>query len=308
MDDLQKWFLEHASDEAADKSFEKLISDYETDDYELSSEGFRRFRERIQREKESSWKHDFFRVAERVAAILLLPVIITATIFAFRHPAPVEWTEVYTAAGQTMTVSLSDGSTVRLAPESHMLYPSSFSRDHRQVFLQGEVYADITHMESCPFEICSGDIKVTVLGTEFNFSSYKSDDECELALVDGAVELMIEGENSNQSIRMKTGDVVRYERSSGLVNKERFCVDSFLENSRIGGLQFYNRKLADIAHSLERKFGTRIIIEDDEIAEERFFASFINGEDLETILESFNTQHYMIIRNKDNAYYLSLKK
>ena len=73
------------------------------------------------------------------------------------------------------------------------------------------------------------------------------------------------------------------------------------------GLQFPGRRLDDIARSLERKFGSSIIIEDASLADERFYASFINGEGLNEILSSLNIQNHMNIKKKENVYYLSNK-
>ena len=305
MDDLQKWFLEHASDEEVDNSWEEMVSDMGADDYDLAEEAFKKFQ--IQVKQENPWWRKAVRVTERIAAILLIPLAVAAAIWVFNRPDPVQWAQVYTQSGQTRSVTLPDGSVIRLAPESHILYPSAFRGSKREIFLQGEAYADITHMDKCPFEIHAEDITVRVFGTEFNFSAYPADSECEVALVEGSVELAIAGKDSNHSIQMKTGDMVRYERGTGNIDKKRFSPDTYLANARRNGLQFSNRKMEDIARCLERKFDARIIIEDESIAQERFFASFINDEDLPSILEALNTQNHMIINKKGNTYHLSLK-
>ena len=285
---------------------EKILSEFDGEDYELASEGFRRFKKQIR--KESPWWHRALRSTERAAAILVLPLALTTAFLLLRKPEPVRWSEVCTHWGETRTLTLPDGSQISLAPESRILYPSAFNKDLREIYLQGEAYADIVHMETRPFEIHSDDVTVRVLGTEFNFSSYSSDSECELALVDGSVEMRIAGKTADHSVRMKTGEMIRYDRNTGMIDKQSFSADTYLANYKRGGLQFSNRKLSDIVRCLERKFGTQIIIEDASIAEERFFASFINGEDLPSILESFNTQDHMRIVRKGNNYYLSLKK
>ena len=307
MDELQKWFLENGSGSDADASMKKLLEDFGSDDYALSTEGYDRFRDAVNAERSKTARRKIFRIVERVASALLLPVAIASLVLLTRKQEPVAWNEVYTLSGQTRIVSLPDGSTLRLAPQSRLVYPSSFEGGVRKVFLQGEAYADITHNEKTPFEICSEDVTVTVFGTEFNFSSYLSDAECELALVDGSVEMRIDSPASGHTIRMKTGDMVRYDRSSGSVERQRFSADSYLQNVKRDGIQFTNRRMEDIVRALERRFGTQIVIEDEAIKQERFYASFINGEDLLSILSSLNTQNYMKIRRKGDIIYLSLK-
>ena len=263
MDDIQKWFLEHGGEERADASLRDLVSDLGSDDYALSSEGFRSFRSRVQKER----RHGRARLAERIAAALLLPVVALSLFLALRRLAPVEWAEVYTRAG----------------------------------------YADIRHNAKKPLEIHSGDILVTVYGTEFNFSSYQNDAESELALVDGSVRMQISGPGSGHTIEMRPGEMVRYSRSTGSLERQRFSSGTYRDNERREGLQFTNRRLDDIVRCLERRFNVRIVIEDKKIAEERFYASFINGEDLQTILSSLNTQNYMDIHQKGDLIVLSLK-
>ena len=307
MDDLQKWFLEHADDSAADKSFQKLADEFGTDDYSMAEEGYTRFSQAVGEENRRSRPRRILRVAEHVAAALLLPLCILGAVLLTRKPAAVEWAEAYTHTGETKTVTLPDGSTLRLAPDTRLVYPSDFRDGTRKVFLKGEAYADITHLEDCPFEIHSGDITVTVLGTEFNFSSYPGDAESELALVDGSVEMAIAGKDGGHTLRMKTGDLVRYDHQSGSVERQRFSSGNYTDYILRGGLQFTNRRMDDIVRCLERKFGVRIVIEDERIAGERFYASFINGEDLTAILQALNTQNYMKIKWKGDSISLSLK-
>lgn len=296
MDEHIKWFLENDADD-------EMLKELDLYDLSLSEEGFKQFQEKVGVSRRPC--HGFLRVVERIAVVLLVPLAVTVAFLAFKKPIQPQWNEVYTQSCQTRTVTLPDGSIIKLAPQSRMVYPSAFNRERRQVFMEGEAYADIAHIDGCPFEIHSQDITVRVFGTEFNFSSYQSDSECELALVDGSVEMVIDGRNSNHILQMKTGDMVCYDRSKGDVSKRRFSPDAYIANFRKDGLQFSNRKMEDIAHCLERKFGAKIIIEDSALAQERFYASFINGEDLPSILQSLNTQNRMRIVRKGDNYYLS---
>lgn len=300
--------MDQAADRKSDTALKELISGTEDDDFALAAEGFERFRRAVEQEAAPrERRRRFWKVAERVAAILLIPVAVSSALLLHAGKAgPVTWSEAYTVAGQTRTVTLCDGSTIRLGPQSHLIYPSTFDGEVRKVFLEGEAYADIAHIDGYPFEIRSEDITVAVYGTEFNFSSHLSDSECELLLVDGSVEIKIDGQDDVHAIRMKSGDGVRYDRSTGSVEKQRFSTDTYLANVHRGGLQFINRRLDDIAKCLERKFRATIVIEDETLAGERFFASFINGEDLPTILYCLNTQNHMNIKKKGDIYYLSL--
>ena len=124
MDEIQKWFLENAPTGAPDNSWEALASEICEDEYALSAEGFKQFQSQVR--KENPWWRRALRTAERIAAILMVPVAVTAVILALRKPEQVQWSEVYTQAGQTRSVTLPDGSLIRLAPESQVMYPSCY--------------------------------------------------------------------------------------------------------------------------------------------------------------------------------------
>ena len=78
-----------------------------------------------------------------------------------------------------------------------------------------------------------------------------------------------------------------------------------LEN---GGFQFVNQRFADIASCLERHFAVTIHIDDADIAEERYFASFINNESVDDILDVLNSQNYMKIVRSGKIIHISHNK
>lgn len=72
-----------------------------------------------------------------------------------------------TDAGEQRTVTLEDGSTVRLAPGSAI--GIGYVADRRSVrLLSGEAYFEVKPDPSRPFEVVAQAAKVTVLGTGFN--------------------------------------------------------------------------------------------------------------------------------------------
>ena len=68
-----------------------------------------------------------------------------------------------------------------------------------------------------------------------------------------------------------------------------------------------NQRLGDIASCLERHFGVTINIDDSAIADERYFASFINKESVDEILDVLNAQHFMKIVRKGKVIHITGK-
>jgi hypothetical protein len=66
-----------------------------------------------------------------------------------------------------------------------------------------------------------------------------------------------------------------------------------------------NETLENSAADLERRFGVEIIVEGKTLANTRYYASFINGEDIESILNTLNSSKSMRIRKLNDAYIIT---
>ncbi len=89
-----------------------------------------------------------------------------------------------TAIGEQRTLTLEDGSTVRLAPGSAI--GVDYANGHRHVrLLSGEAYFEVMRDPSRPFEVTAQTAKVTVLGTGFNVRM--SEDGADVAVRHGRV-------------------------------------------------------------------------------------------------------------------------
>lgn len=99
-------------------------------------------------------------VSGMAAALLALAVMApsTATRWAADH---------VTGAGQEDSITLADGSIVRLAPRSAIKV--RLDGDRRDVrLLEGEAYFEVAPDAARPFHVDSGETRVTVLGTGFD--------------------------------------------------------------------------------------------------------------------------------------------
>lgn len=95
------------------------------------------------------------------AAAALLLIIIAVKIFTKK-----DWVTV-TANEKMMAVNLPDNSRVRLEAGSTLKYPKTFSKNHRNVSLQGKAFFDIIHKNDQPFTVDANTVDVSVLGTSF---------------------------------------------------------------------------------------------------------------------------------------------
>ena len=91
--------------------------------------------------------------------------------------------------GKRSSILLSDGTKVWLNAGSKLVFPHKFSGKNRNVFLNGEGFFDVFKNKDVPFIVSTGNMNVTVQGTEFNIRNNDSDNAMEVVLVEGAVSL-----------------------------------------------------------------------------------------------------------------------
>lgn len=298
LSEMEDWLLANCDSPELDNMMMDLLEKTEYFDPVISSHGYSQFKSKIKDYERSRKKERLCRLirkAEHVAAILLIPVC-ALMFYLGGSTSDVEWLEANTSSGQELEIMLPDGSEMTLGPSSKIIYPSNFNGDQRKVFVMGSVYADIETDPDHPFVVSSGVLDVIVYGTEFHLNSYESDSEVEVALVEGAVKL--HNKTDHRDINMRPGDIVCYDKSTGNFIRKNFAAGYYKDILEKGGFQFVNQRLGDIASTLERHFGVTIYIDDDSIADERYFASFINNESVDEILNVLNAQNYMkITRN-----------
>lgn len=223
------------------------------------------------------------------------------------------WNEIHVPVGETRSLSLEDGTVLQINACSRVTYPDKFTSGERKIFVDGEVYAEVTSNPERPFVIESDNISVRVFGTKFDFKSYPDSRKVELVLVEGKVRLEVRGEGeSAHSVDMSPGMIASYDRESGQVELKDVDLLTCKPFNERNGHHFYNIPLQDIASELERTFGCRIIVTDSKAADTRYFAVFSNGEGPEEILKALGNGSYgsslkLNVRSKGETIYVSSK-
>ena len=66
-----------------------------------------------------------------------------------------------------------------------MEFPSKFDKRTREIYVDGEIYIDVTESKKQPFIVHTATFDVEVFGTSFNVSAYGDDEETSVVLVEG---------------------------------------------------------------------------------------------------------------------------
>ena len=225
--------------------------------------------------------HRLTHIYSKVAAILLLPIIIAGGL-TFGYLGKLSNTAIeqsvrsviHAPMGARVSFNLPDGTVGWLNSGSSLTYSLPFN-SNRKIALDGEAWFDVAHNGKSPFEIIAGNSKVKVLGTSFNVSAYKGD-YIEVVLQNGKVEFypgnllrrvtMTPSQKlvyNNDKIDLTTADPLKYKAwtEGNLI----FKGDNMVEVAgRIG--RWYNVKVILADRDLE-KFSFRATFEDDSLEE-----------------------------------------
>jgi transmembrane sensor len=164
--------------------------------------------------------------------------------------------------GKTSELLLPDGTKVWLNAGSRMVYPEFFVDKTREVFLVGEAYFDVENNEKQPFVVQTTDIRIKVLGTQFNVSAYPSDNVIETVLTEGKITL----EQNNSKLFGETTELIpgqlaafhKTERTTALcsVDPENYTL------WKVGLLKFESTDLSRLIKKLERYYNIRFRYDD----------------------------------------------
>lgn len=217
----------------------------------------------------------------------------------------VEFNTLKVSYGNHFEVKLADGSHVILNAGSTLKYPINFpEKGNREVFLSGEAFFDVTKDEKRPFKVHTDKFDIQVLGTQFNANSYDQE-TASIVLVKGAVDLNKTGDQQ-KVIHLKPGQLAELNNQ----NAEEFTikdVDTDLYTAWIkGGLVFRNVTFQEMLKKMGRHYNITIINNNEEMAKERFNASFGN-EPLQTLLKYYKEVYGIQYTQQDNTIIIQPK-
>lgn len=106
----------------------------------------------------------------------------------------------HAGVGELKTITLPDGSLVKLNANSSLKLSDDFNKKDRHVQLTGEGYFTVSHNAAKPFIIHTKKMDVKVLGTSFNVKAYPDDHTFETSLIRGSVEVTFVTENNRKVI------------------------------------------------------------------------------------------------------------
>jgi ferric-dicitrate binding protein FerR (iron transport regulator) len=159
--------------------------------------------------------------------------------------------EYCSRTGQPETIILPDGSSVLANSGTLILYPKSYGKDTRTVYLFGEANFKVQKNADLPFIVKSKNISVTALGTEFDVSAYPEASDFQATLINGSIR--IQHENLPINYTLNVNEQFSFNDITG--NYAVAPVDIYdITSWHRGELVFKGATMLEILTVLERKY------------------------------------------------------
>ena len=201
--------------------------------------------------------------------------------------------------GKRSEIMLADGTHIWLNSGSQLSYPTEFKSNSREVYLSGEAFFDIKPNPEKPFYVITRDIRIKVLGTSFNVSSYEEDNTSQTVLVKGKVSA---GKNQlfSKTVELMPGERMVYNKKNRDLTKDK--VDTKFYASWISGyLIFENEPITEIYKKLERYYNKNIQAEEG--LEKISFSGKLDLKDkLEDVLENISFASAVKVQARNGSF------
>lgn len=215
-------------------------------------------------------------------AACFLGVLVMSTALSFwmvnKESAKTQCITVKSNAGMRTHFNLPDGTIAYLNSGSVLSYPLPYDKTERRVTLKGEAYFKVAHNPEQPFivSVANDNMRVKVLGTEFNLQSYEEGGMVQTTLVSGAVNLQIlKNGNVVSSVNLKPSEKAIYNVATNSVSVS--TVHTEYETSwKEGRLIFKDMPLPEVLKKLAYFYNVKFDVKDPVINSFCFTGTFDN--------------------------------
>ncbi|MFW0718806.1 FecR family protein [Pedobacter sp. N23S346] len=195
--------------------------------------------------------------------------------------------KVHTKAADIRTITLGDGSVVKINSTSKFRYPKKFSGHNRNVYLSGEAFFDVKKDLQHPFIVHTEKMDVQVLGTAFNVKIYPNDAFAETTLIRGKVVISL-NQDKSQQFTLKPND--KFTLTNGKASLSQSDGEGVTETAWTNReLIFKNDRFDEVAKLFERHYDIKIAFKDPDLKKLTFTAHFTK----ENITEALNALKFI---------------
>lgn len=267
-------------------------------DREKTATGIAEFGKRLKRRSIRRFRIGLLKYA---AAICLL---VTTTWFISNRYAQIGQkdlcTEINVPKGQRVNMTLPDGTSVWLSPQSKIKIPNAFNRKSRTVELNGEGYFEVTKNAKKPFIVKTQRFNIQVLGTRFNVFAYAGkENKFETYLVEGRV-LVYNKTNRNEKVYLNPHEKVSLVNNRMIVSTSNFDNEEYLKS---GIFSFRSKPFGEILNYLTLWYNVQFKFTGDVKLDERISGKIRQSEDVDNILIALQGVYHFKFKKTDDEHY-----
>ncbi|MDR0422589.1 MAG: FecR domain-containing protein [Proteiniphilum sp.] len=216
------------------------------------------------------------------AACLLAALISTLSVVTGDAPEGRELLELYVPEAETASLTLPDGTRVKVNSGAMLLYPEEFSDESRCVYLMGEAGFSVAEDEERPFIVKAGDFQVTALGTEFNLQACPGEPTASATLLSGSIEVRL---NSRSAARiLHPSEQLVYDRRTGQQSVHRPDLEEVTAWQR-GELLFRSVTLQALFTALEKRYDCPFVYAPATLGEDTYMFRFSSTASLSEVMD-----------------------
>ena len=241
-----------------------------------TDKSFRSLQRRIELRRQKA-RPQWRQIVMRYAAILVAGVIVAGMYIYQNRPDGRICT--VDAENSECSVTLPDGSVVRLTRSSKLDYPAAFDDKNRTVRLTGEAFFEVSKHNGALFTVTTvHDAQVVVRGTKFNLKAYDDSSDIETVLVEGAVDFRA----AEHVVALHPGQKASYNPADNDLTVQTVNLEAELA-ARLRTFRYVD--LSQITAVIEDFYGLGIVFRNDSLKEIQFTGTLDFNMPIDHILE-----------------------
>ena len=224
---------------------------------------------------------------QKIAAFLLIPVIGLGILYWVNQysQSAGPYSETIAPRGQKSQIVLADGTKVWLNSDTKIRYPGNFSKNQRDIYLDGEAFFEVSKNERQPFVVHTSGVNVKVLGTKFNVKAYSDENQIETSLFEGKVNLLLNSSSGKTTEKeVKPGQSFVYSKTDRQLALNRFPQDE-INGWKKNQLIFKDDTFSHLVRKIERWYNVKVMYDEKQFNDRRLTVELYEGERLDRLME-----------------------
>lgn len=189
-------------------------------------------------------------------------------------------TIITTQDGEKSHILLSDSTEITLNSGSKFMYDNQYNLNNRIVKLEGEAFFDVHTNSKKPFVVQLDRMSISAIGTKFNVLSFDNEDRIETTLVDGKVQISI---NGHDSMQLKTGQQAIFSKHSGEIEIREVLTETYT-SWKENKLRFNDAPMEETLRRIARKYNVTFELTNKDLLDLKYTGTFID-EPIEEVMQ-----------------------